>query len=177
MNNRRNFGRIAVASVLTLTTQRAVTQPITTSEYRASQLDYIFFANERDRTEARTIAETFLTQLDSAHLVKSEVNEIYSRSSELLKKRYSETAFMKRISLTRTPLGTPKTRVFEGIDGGFRRLPNLVDGEYLIVIFNTIFDKISDIYTEQVTLERNRQTGRGWQLVEYFSDKKPYYEY
>jgi hypothetical protein len=177
VQNRRNFGKLALTSVFALSTSRSLAQTNVSSEPHRKQSDYIFFASEQDKAAARQAAEVVLGQLDNSRLDGSRLSIIYQQSAKALKNRYTESDFANRLMATRTPLGTAKVRALEGVDGGFKRLPNLADGEYLIVIFDTVFQGAADIYTEQVTLARDRDAGVEWRLVEYFTGMKPYYEY
>ncbi|MEB0141089.1 MULTISPECIES: DUF4019 domain-containing protein [unclassified Undibacterium] len=172
--NRRSFGQFAFASILTLTTKSAIAQ-VSSSLKTPEQSEFIFFVNETDRSAAQKKAEFLLSQLDTPPSVASQrIEAIYAQGAAALKTRYSGSAFNQRISTERGALGLVRERVFQGIDGGFKKLPNIPAGEYLIVVFATIFQNSSDIYTEQITLARNDTS---WQFVEYFIAKKPYYSY
>ena len=55
------------------------------------------------------------------------------------------------------------------MEGGFRFLPNLPDGQYAIVVFDTLFGAPAatpSIHTEQFTLGRDAARGSAWELVD-----------
>lgn len=177
MQKRRNFVKLAFVSTLAFGASQATSQPIVPSVKNLDQSEFLFWANDSERSAARKTAEFIVSQLDSTPLDAPRLRGIYGQGSAALKERYSEADFIQRMLSTRAPLGNAKERVLHGIDGGFRKLPNIAEGEYLIVAFSTNFQGTPDIYTEQVTLGRNGGTNSAWQFVEYYVAKKPYYSY
>jgi hypothetical protein len=62
-----------------------------------------------------------------------------------------------------------------GVEGAFRMLPNLPDGEYCIAIFDLLFENQRLLVTEQFTLSRN--AAGEWQLANDYLGEKPFYRY
>jgi hypothetical protein len=52
--------------------------------------------------------------------------------------------------------------------GPYHTLPNVIDGNYVIIVFKCHFGAQANSYTEQITLENGRTEGTGWSLVEYY---------
>lgn len=175
MINRRTLflsGGIGVA----LISSGAVAQLKANAAAQKMQGDYLFWLDESLRALARQTAESIVAALDSNPQQRLEVvRRLYAAGSRELQERYRTDEFVARIAQMRNPLGTIRTRVFQGIDGGFRLLPNLPDGEYCIVIFDVLLAQKDLMATEQLTLSRSG--GAGWQLADYYVGEKPFYRY
>lgn len=177
MKNRRNFGKSVLASTLMLTLNSARSQTTSSSLKGSSQSEFLFWIGEAERADAKKTAEFILSQLDATPMDTRRLQILYGQGSTALTTRYSESTFSQRMMTTRAPLGVLKERVMLGIDGGYRKLPNINEGEYVIVNFASNFQAFSDIFTEQVTLGREGGPRSAWKFVEYYVAKKPYYSY
>jgi Protein of unknown function (DUF4019) len=128
------------------------------------------------RAAARQAAESMAASLDSrpAQLVDS-AKRLYAAGARQLQGRFNADEFATRVAQGRGALGTLRHRAFQGVEGGFRMLPNLPDGEYCIAIFDLLFENQRPLVTEQFTLSRN--AAGEWQLANYYLGEKPFYRY
>lgn len=177
---RRNIAKLATGalllpSIMLLTGKTEAQQaPLVSS---AKQTEYLFWLPERDRMIAREVAIFLVLNLDATPLDAVRLSGIYQRSAPALRKRYMESAFVNRIKKYRDGVGKPLDRVLQGVEGGFKFLPNFPDGQYAIVTYDTIFSATSLIYTEQITLSRDSSQHEQWQLLDYYVATKAFYTY
>lgn len=122
-----------------------------------------------DTTAARVVAEELLKIFDKTPLIASDKENLYRNAGNALKARYSISSFDARLIATRGPLGVVEHRSFFGYSGGFNTLPNIIPGQYLIMVFHTKFTSSPSEYTEQVTIEKDRSNSGVWRLVEYYN--------
>ncbi len=128
----------------------------------------------------RTVAEQILKEIDAGVRDARYLQGVYQRAGGVTHARYSNgTAFSDRILSNRGSLGAVKARAVQGVEGGFRMLPNLPGGEYVIAIYDAVFSGAPDLlYTEQVTLSREPGVASSpWTFVEYYVNSKPFYKY
>ena len=125
-------------------------------------------APQEELTAARGSAERVLTQIDSIVLSGSPISTLYDAAGQALKMRYRPAALAARLNDVRAPLGEVQDRSFSGFHGPYHTMPNLVAGEYLIIVFATHFKDKPGTYTEQVTLEADRAGAALWRAVEYY---------
>jgi len=124
-----------------------------------------------ERNEARAVAEKILVRLDGfASGGTVDVETIYNSGGAALKTRYSSEQFGARIKNVRKPLTTMISRKLYTVSGGFRALPNLPTGRYVIVMFDSMFSD-KKMKSEEVTLEQKSQ-GSDWTFVEYYIGPK-----
>ena len=124
-----------------------------------------------ERNEARAVAEQILAQLDElATSSVVDLDEIYKSGGDALKGRYSSKQFASRIRSVRIPLTTLASRKLYTVSGGFRNLPNLPTGRYVIVMFDAMFSD-KKMKSEEVTLEQ-KSHGSDWTFVEYYVGPK-----
>jgi hypothetical protein len=116
----------------------------------------------------RIAAERLLKQIDAAGLSGSRLDDLYSKSGLALRTRYTEPAFAARLEGIREPLGVVRQRKFGGFYGPYHTLPNTIDGDYIIIVFKTQFEKRQGTYTEHVTLEADRSGAPIQRLVQYY---------
>jgi hypothetical protein len=122
--------------------------------------------SELDR--ARVVAEGLATQIDAALLAAPQLRGLYATAGLALRKRYSESTFSARLAAVRAPLGALQARKFSGLFGPYHNLPNIIGGDYLIIVFSTRFQGQENTYTEQITLEADRSGAGSWSFVEYY---------
>lgn len=123
---------------------------------------------QEEEAQARTAAEKFLAQIDRISSDIEQASAFYAASATGLKTRYSLSQLSNRITSVRAPLGTVLERTPTGFYGPYHSLPNLVLGDYLIVVFRTRFDGHDNTYTEQVTVDRSHSEADTWRFVEYY---------
>jgi hypothetical protein len=140
------------------------------------QGDFLFWMDDSARAAARQAAESMAASLDSppAQLVDS-AKRLYAAGARQLQGRFKADEFATRVAQGRGALGMLRHRAFQGVEGGFRMLPNLPDGEYCIAIFDLLFENQRLLVTEQFTLSRN--AAGEWQLANYYLGEKPFYRY
>lgn len=143
----------------------------------ASQSEYLFWLSEHDRAMARDLALRLVAELDGTPLDARRVSGVYQRAAPALKERSTEATFVRRLMKSREGLGPPRERVLQGVEGGFKFLPNYPDGQYCIVTFDATFDARPTIYTEQLTLARDPAQGGQWQFIDYYLATRPFYTY
>ena len=172
--NRRSAGAVILLSAASLP---AGSSAAATS---GQQGEYLYFLPEPDRTHAAAVAQQLLVEFDTVPIDARRLAGVYQRSAPAMRNQGSEAAFIERVSKYRAGLGARRERVLQGVEGGFRFLPNLPDGQYAIVVFDTVFGPPSPaplIYTEQLTLARDPARGSSWEMVDYYLDLKPFYKY
>ncbi|WKB56172.1 DUF4019 domain-containing protein [Eleftheria terrae] len=175
MLNRRHFGTLALlGTAATAPSVRGENLPAGTRGI--DQLEYLFWLGDAERQEARRTAQSVLEELDAGPTNRQRLSGVYHRAGAAHRKRYGETASIDRLVKGRGPLGRLRERVLQGVEGGFRMLPNYPDGEYVIVVFDSMFEQLKDIQTEQVTLARV-PTQNQWLFHDYYVNTKPYYKY
>jgi len=136
-------------------------------EEEAAGIPYRFLPPE-ELDRARAAADKLLTQLEVASDSLSELDHLYGAGGQALQTRYTAQAYAARLIAVRRPLGVVRDRTFLGFNGPYRRLPNVISGDYLIILFSTRFREQLGTYTEQVTLEADRSGASGWKFVEYY---------
>ncbi|AMP69818.1 DUF4019 domain-containing protein [Ralstonia solanacearum] len=144
------------------------------------QKEFLFWLDDRDRSAVRTAAEQILKEIDVGVRDARYLQGLYQRAGSVTHARYpTGVAFSDRVASNRGSLGALKARSVQGVEGGFRMLPNLPGGEYVIAIYDSIFAGAPDIlYTEQVTLSREPGVASSpWTFVEYYVNAKPFYKY
>lgn len=175
--HKRTFIRTMLVAGVVASGSRAAMAADALKSASSKQADYLFFVNDKEKTAAKEAAASIVAQLDTALGDGAALVRIYDNASPTLKSRYSAGEFAKRMVIARASKGKLVERALEGLDGGFKKLPNMPEGEYLIVIFDSVFQSSDDIYTEQISLVRHDRSASDWQLAEYYSDKKPFYSY
>ncbi|WP_165856069.1 DUF4019 domain-containing protein [Marinobacter sp. JSM 1782161] len=143
------------------------------------QEQYLYWMDQQTRNQVAERGEKVTEALDRIVRDGADVWNLYNRASQTLRDRYDFDAF-KQAMKERTKLGVSENRIFAGVDGGFKRLPNLPgDREYAIVKYDVTFQNHDLLYTEQVTLEKTEDTSSAsaWRVVGYFVGKKPFYMY
>jgi hypothetical protein len=154
-------GRLYFALALSILLWRAASaQESEGIPYRMASLEEV--------TGARAVAEQLLLRIDSASVPPAQVTSLYGDSVVALKTRYTPSAFAARIASVRGPLGPIVERTYSGLHGPYHTLPNIITGEYLIIVFNTRFQERSGLHTEQLTLEKGPPEAATWRLVEYY---------
>ena len=126
---------------------------------------------------ARSLATQVVADLDGNPLDPRRVSGVYQRGAPALKDRSPEASFVSRLVKYREGKGRLRERAFQGVEGGFKFLPNYPDGQYSIVTFDSMFEATSVLCTEQVTLSRDLAQGGQWQFVDYYLATKPFYTY
>lgn len=121
-----------------------------------------------EKDEAQTAASDLLNKIDKVPLSADELRSLYSSSGLALKNRYDVQAYDARLRSVRGPLGPVKSRTFAGFGGAYLTLPNIMPGDYMIIGFRTLFGDSNVVYTEQVTLEKDRGGAKKFRLVEYY---------
>lgn len=172
--NRRSVAGLVLLSAAALPATRSA------AATGSQQAEYLYFLPERDRTQAATAAQQLLAEFDTVPIDARRLAGVYQRAAPALRKLGSEAAFVERVTKYRAGLGARRERVLQGVEGGFRFLPSLPDGQYAIVVFDTLFGTPSTsplLYTEQLTLARDPARGSVWELVDYYLDLKPFYKY
>lgn len=177
MLNRRHLGGLGLLTTWAVASRRADAQSLPASMRGNDQSEYLFWLGTTERLEARLAAEALLNELDPAPRDRSRLAGVYGRAGSAHRKRFTEAAFIDRIEKFRVPQGPVRERAFQGVEGGFRFLPNFPDGEYVIVVFDTLFRPTQDIKTEQVTLGREPGRESEWLFVDYYVGQKPFYKY
>ena len=143
---------------------------------RIQQGDFLFWMDDAARAAARAVADAMQLALDAAPPKDpSAGRQLYAVGSPELRQRYGVDEFANRVAQTRSALGAVRRRAFQGVDGGFRMLPNLPDGEYCIVIYDLLLASGSLMASEQFTLSRS--TGQPWLLANHYVGEKPFYRY
>lgn len=178
---RRNFGvstvKTCAALASALISSRSFAQSGNNSEKApAKQSEYLFWLSDVDRQKAREIASQIVNEFDSQPFDIRRVSGVYQRGSPALKRKVSESSLVRRVQKYRADLGRVRERVFQGVEGGFRFLPGMPDGLYLIVTFDVIFQNNEIFYTEQITLSKNESVGL-WEFTDYYLSSKPFYAY
>jgi hypothetical protein len=130
-------------------------------------------ASPEEVAGARAVAEQLLLRIDSASLSTAQATSVHGDSGVALKTRYTPSAFAARIASVRGPLGAVAERTYSGLHGPYHTLPNIIAGEYLIIVFDTRFQGRPGLHTEQVTLEADRSGAATWRLVEYYVASVP----
>lgn len=172
---RRDLGGAAFVVATSLTSlARAQQSPTATP---AKQQEYLFWLTERDRLSVREAAATVLAELDGIPLDTRRISAVYQRSARALRKRSTEATFVNRLLKYRDGLGAPRERALQGVEGGFKFLPNYPNGQYSIATFDTAFGTTPTIFTEQLTFERDPSHGDQWMFVDYYLATKPFYAY
>lgn len=144
------------------------------------QKEFLFWLDDRDRAAIRLISEQILKEIDVSIRDASRLAGVYQRAGRVTHGRYpTGTAFSNRVLSNRRPLGAARARSAQGVEGGFRMLPNLSAGEYVIATYDSIFAGAPEVlYTEQVTLSRESGVASSpWTFVEYYVNSKPFYKY
>lgn len=145
------------------------------NQQAARQDDYIFWLDDRERRVACEYSDLILREIDATPLDSRRIKGIYDRASQALRKKSTEASFVSRVMNYREGLGSVKDRVFQGVEGGFKFLPNYPDGHYCIAVYDSVFSGDSVIYTEQLTL--SKPSGERWELLDYYQAAKPFYVY
>lgn len=179
MDQRR---RTAASMALTMATfcmfsgQAAYAVDSISSTIAVDQAEYLFWLDESDMRSVLSSAKIVLDKIDMSAAAKdtNSLGQIYAAASQQFRGRYSLDAFSKKILDLRSQTGAVRKRVAQGVEGGFLTFPNFQDGHYAIAVFNVMLAKTKEIYTEQVTLEKDDATGR-WRMVEYYFAPRPYY--
>lgn len=111
-----------------------------------------------EQTEAFEAAKSIVKSLD-----RKEFDQVWERSSKIMKGTTYKVVFIKLMSTTRSNLGKPAPRGAPRI--GFSKTidPGLPEGDYSIVEVDTNFS--GKIVTEKVVLAR--ESGQ-WKLAGYF---------
>ncbi|MFT3907179.1 MAG: DUF4019 domain-containing protein [Steroidobacteraceae bacterium] len=117
-------------------------------------------------------AQELAREIDTAAWSVSQLAALYRDGGQALQVRYSLETFADRIHEVRNPLGAVKDRKFSGFFGPYHSLPNLINGDYLIVVFKTHFEGGEGLYSEQITLEADRYSAGTWRLVEYYVEQR-----
>ena len=124
-----------------------------------------------ERNEARAVAEKILAHLDEyASGSNVDLGVVYKIGGSALRARYSLQQMAIRIRSVRVPLAAVLNRKLYAVSGGFRELPNLPSGRYVIVMFDSVFSN-KKVKSEEVTLEQKSQ-GSDWTFVEYYVGPK-----
>jgi hypothetical protein len=111
------------------------------------------------REEARASASAWLKALDAADYVTS-----WSTASEEFKAGVSSEAWSQAAQGVRVSFGAVKTR--EERSANFTHtLPGAPDGEYVVIQFNTVFEKKAQAI-ETVTAKHDRDGN--WKIAGYF---------
>lgn len=170
---RREFSRFAISAIAATVTTNTFAQ--SDAEPTLKQAEYVFWLDERNRSAIEKSAVALAKNIDT-NLAGSfrGVERFYREGSVHLKERYDLGQFESRLRTISRSRGQVVDRVFHGIDGGFRFLPNLNEGEYAIALFDVRTADSSEIHTEQITLSLDNGQ---WRFVEYFVDTKPFYSY
>lgn len=178
--NRRELGGLAtraISLVAVASLAGVASAQQSSAGSSASQSDYLFWLSEHDRTMVHDLATQLVAELDATPLDSRRFSGIYHRGAPALKARSTEATFVKRLMKAREGLGPLRDRVLQGVEGGFKFLPNYPDGQYSIVTFDAKFTDAPIIYTEQLTLCRDPAQGGQWQFVDYYLATKPFYTY
>jgi Protein of unknown function (DUF4019) len=140
------------------------------------QADFLFWMDDRARAAARQAADGMAAALDSRpeQLLES-AKRLHAAVGRPVQARFKADEFAARVAQGRNGLGPLRGRALQGVEGGFRMLPNLPDGEYCIAIFDLQFENQKQLVTEQFTLSRS--AAGEWQLVNYYLGEKPFYRY
>jgi Protein of unknown function (DUF4019) len=117
---------------------------------------------------ARKVAKELLAKIDVAPSSAFLLNELYRPAGLALSTRYTAPEFAGRLASVRAPLGAVRERKFSGFHGPYHSLPNVISGDYLIIVFVTRFKGRQGAFTEQITLEADRLQAPTWRLVEYY---------
>ncbi|MHA6830863.1 DUF4019 domain-containing protein [Ralstonia pseudosolanacearum] len=175
---RRDAFRLAAG--VSLVGMAGVGLPTARAAETMGQKEFLFWLDDRDRSAVRTVAEQILKEIDAGVRDGRYLQGVYQRAGSVTHARYANgTAFSERIVSNRGSLGAVKARAVQGVEGGFRMLPNLPEGEYVIAIYDAVFSGAPDLlYTEQVTLSREPGVASSpWTFVEYYVNSKPFYKY
>lgn len=141
-----------------------------------AQGDFLFWMDDAARAQARAAADAMLLMLDGAPPQDpAAARRLHAAGSSELRQRYKVDEFANRVAQTRGALGAVRQRAFQGVDGGFRMLPNLPDGEYCIVLYDLQMDRGGLLATEQFTLARS--AGQPWLLANHYVGERPFYRY
>lgn len=173
MTDRRGFVLSSLFAGLSISAIEASAQPATRG---INQSDYLFWLDDASRLLARQAAEQFAAALDARGSDRATSEGLYAAGGRELQGRYTAEQFVQRISSTRAKLGPLQARAFQSVEGGFKMLPNLPEGEYAIVVFD-VKSPNGLMSSEQFTLSRNESAGAGWKLVEYYVGDKAFYRY
>jgi len=179
MNRRELSGMAARAISLIAATSLASTvhSQQSAASTSANQSEYLFWLSERDRATAREMASLLSAELDATPLDAGRISGVYQRGAPALRARSTEATFVRRLMKWREGLGPLRERVLQGVEGGFKFLPNHPDGQYCIVTFDSMFGARPEIYTEQFTLGREPSQGAEWQFIDYYLATRPFYTY
>ena len=179
MLSRRTFwamsSGVAATTMGILDVARAQTAKATGGKIH--QGEFLFWMDSAARAEVRRVAEAIAYTLDSEPPDRPQpALRLYAMGAKELQQRYSANDFAQRVAQSRTALGGKvRSRVFQGVDGGFRMLPNLPDGEYCIAVFDLLLTNGDLMATEQFTLSRS--SGYSWLLANHYIGAKPFYRY
>jgi hypothetical protein len=141
-----------------------------------SQEWYVYWLSDAKRCAIRSFGDTVLDRIADWQLGHGTRKDFQNLASPLWWSSRGAD-FLEVLSRVRAPLGLVRERVESGIDGGFRRLPNLPLGSYAIATWDVRLEKNPYIYTEQLTLASPSRDLQGWVLCGYYLSPKPYLEY
>lgn len=173
--NRRFFSNAAFVATTVFVTMARAQEPQTKAA--AKQQDYLFWLGEQDRLALRVAAASVLLEFDGMPLDARRIAGVYQRSSPVIRKKGAEGLFVNRVLKYREGLGGVRERASQSVEGGFRFLPNLPDGQYAIVAVDTLSSTTSTIFTEQLTFVRDSSNSSLWSFVDYYLASKPFYSY
>ncbi len=127
------------------------------------------------RTEAEKKAKEVLRRLDNLAKKNDSHQSFYEDAADIFKKKATMEQWFAAFE-HRNKLGGPRRRIHESTQGTFKNLPNVdKNKKYVIVTFDTMFEGEKGIFTEQVTLIRNKDNQ--YKFVGYYFAKKPYYDF
>lgn len=121
--------------------------------------DHVVMANDSDENEALAAAKSWLSSVD-----KAEYGQSWEQAAELFKSAVKKEQFVVSLEASRGAMGqvslrTVKSRQFA------RSLPGAPDGEYLVIQFDTSFEKKAAA-TETVTPMREKDGT--WKVSGYY---------
>lgn len=114
-------------------------QTAVSADISVQQSDFLFWMADDVRANARQAAEAMTRVLDASPPEDpSAARRLYAAGGRELHQRFRADDFANRVAQARGALGRLRRRAFQGVDGGFRMLPNIPDGEYCIVCFDIL---------------------------------------
>ena len=148
---------------------------VTQQEINIQQDIHWQWCGKKCRVDAKKKANKVLHRLDN--LVKSyeSLDSFYEDASDMFKRKATKEQW--RLAFEhRKKLGSALRRIHESTQGTFKILPNVdKNKKYVIVTFDSMFKGEKGIFSEQVTLIRNKN--KKYKFIGYYFAQKPYYDY